>query len=116
MKQCSKCKKRKDESKFGKQYYRKDELRYWCRECESEYARERYKENRGDIRKYLRYEERHRVVKGIRQKKCCGCTKWKTESEFYKRKQHKDGLAGWCKECADKAINKARKRRLAIRN
>ncbi len=116
MKQCSKCKKRKDENEFGKDRKGKDGLAYWCRDCGTEYSRKRYKENRGDIRKYLRYEERHRVVKGIRQKKCCGCMKWKAESEFYKKKLHKDGLAVWCKECANKATNKARKKRLAIHN
>ncbi|MCP4258685.1 MAG: hypothetical protein GY774_14470 [Planctomycetes bacterium] len=116
MKQCSKCKKRKDENEFGKNRKSKDGLRCWCRDCVAVYARGRYKENRGDIRKYLRYEERHQVVKGIRQKKCRGCMKWKTESEFYKRKRHKDGLAGWCKECSNKATNKARKERLAIHN
>ncbi len=114
MKLCMKCKKRKDESKFGKHRTSKDGLAYWCRDCVAEYARERYKENRGDIGKYLRYEERHQVVKGIRQKKCCGCMKWKTENQYYKHNRQKDGLAVWCKECANKATNKARKKRLAI--
>ena len=116
MKQYSKCKKRKDESEFGKNRKSKDGLGCWCIECMRANRRERYKKKRGVVKKYLRYEERHRVVKGIRQKKCRGCMKWKAESEFYKKKLHKDGLAVWCKECANTATNKSLKKFLAIRN
>jgi hypothetical protein len=31
-------------------------------------------------------------------------------------RRHKDGLAARCKKCTDKATNKARRQRLAVRN
>ncbi|MFC1738560.1 hypothetical protein ACFL1G_05875 [Planctomycetota bacterium] len=112
MKQCRKCKKLKDESEFYKNNRSKDGLRAWCKKCNREYDRKYH----GRLKKYLIYEERHRVVGSVKQKKCHKCKKWKTESDFYKRRRHKDGLAACCKECADKATNKARKQRLAVRN
>ena len=78
--------------------------------------RERYKKERKGLKKYYRYEECHRVVDGVKQKRCRRCKKWRAESDFYKKHKHKDGLSEWCKECANKATNKARKKRLAIRN
>ena len=114
MKQCTKCKKRKDESKFYKKRRHKDGLSYWCKKCEDEYARKYYKRNGRRLKKYYRYKERHRVINGVKEKRCRRCKKWKAESKFYKRHRHKDGLAVWCKECADKATNRCRRRRLAI--
>jgi len=116
MKQCTRCKKWKDESEFYKKQRHKDGLSYWCRKCESEYACECYRRGVGRSRKYFSYEERHRVVNGVKEKRCRRCKKWKPESQFYKRRRHKDGLAVWCKECADKATNKCRRRWLAARN
>ncbi len=116
MKRCSKCKRWKDESKFGVNKTHKDRLSYWCKKCGREYANEHYRRNRRDVKKYYAYEQCHRVVDGVKQKRCSKCGKWKAESAFYKRRRHKDGLAAWCKECSDKATNKARKQRLAVRN
>lgn len=111
MKRCTKCKKKKDESKFCKRSRHKDGLSYWCKACESEYARKRYSRDGKRPRKYLRYEERHRVVSGVPEKRCRRCKKWKPEGEFYKKSKHKDGLAIWCKKCADDATNFCRRRR-----
>ncbi len=116
MKQCTKCQKLKDESEFGKKPSRKDGLRSWCRKCESEYSHKYYRRGRGSVRKQRRYDEFHRVVDGVKQKRCRKCGKWKPESKFYKQSKHKDGLANRCKKCKDKDTNKARKRRLAVRN
>jgi NAD-dependent SIR2 family protein deacetylase len=44
MKQCSKCKKQKDESEFSKNRKNKDGLRYYCKDCERAYTRERYEQ------------------------------------------------------------------------
>ena len=107
MKQCSKCKKQKDESKFGKNRYGKDGLRYRCKDCVREDNRERYKKEGKGLKTYYRYEECHRVVDGVKQKRCRRCKRWKAESEFYKNKSCKDGLQFRCKAC---------KKRLAIRN
>jgi len=116
MRRCSKCKKQKDESEFGKNRTNTDGLRIWCKECEAEYARERYEKNKRGVKKYNSYKDLHRVVDGVRQKRCGRCKKWKDESQYYKHLRHKDRLAVWCKECADKATNKCRKRRLAVGN
>jgi len=117
MKQCSKCKKLKDESEFNKQHTTKDGLRFWCRQCSRNYDRKYYKKNTKTTGKYRRYEQCHRIVAGVRQRLCIRCTKWKTEAMFYKNRRSKDGLAWWCKGCADKATNDARRRRtLAMRS
>ena len=115
MKQCTRCKKWKDESEFGKDHARKDGLSYSCKKCERMYARRRYSKDGKSVKRYYTYEESHRVVDDVKEKRCCKCKKWKDESEFYKKSRHKDGLAAWCKECADKATNKSRKRRLAMK-
>jgi hypothetical protein len=115
MKQCTKCKKWKDESQFYVKSRHKDGLSYWCRKCESEYARVRYNRNGRRSRRYFRYEERHRVVRGLKEKRCSRCKKWRPEAQFYRRTRHKDGLSVWCKECADKATNSCRRRRSALR-
>jgi hypothetical protein len=116
MKQCTKCKKWKNESKFGKNSKSKDGLRYWCKDCVRAYMREGYKKEGKGLKQYYRYEERHRVVDGVKQKRCSRCKKWKAESDFYKSRSYKDGLQFLCKACSNKATNKARKKRLAIRN
>jgi len=116
MKQCTKCKKWKDESEFRKRLICKGGLSYWCKDCESEYNRSRYqKRTRRRLRKYRSYEESHRVVDGVKEKQCSRCKKWKPESEFYKQRYTKDRLTVCCKKCADKATNLCRKRRLAAR-
>ncbi len=117
MKRCSKCKCWKDESEFGKKQRLKDGLSRWCKECDRAHGRRKYRKKKGGrVRRYLKYEERHRVVNGIKEKRCRKCGKWKAESEYYKMRRHKDGLAPRCKKCSDKATNKARKQRLAAGN
>ena len=116
-KRCTKCKKWKNESKFGKDSKNKDGLRYWCRDCVRAYLRERYKKEGKGLKTYYRYEECHRVVDGVKQKRCRRCKGWKTESEFYKNRSYKDGLQFRCKACSNKATNKShKKRRTAVRN
>jgi len=58
------------------------------------------------LKKRLRYEERQRVVNGVREKSCSKCGKWKSESQFSKDRDSKDGLTGWCKECSNMARRK----------
>ncbi len=111
-KRCTKCKKWKDESKFGKDRYGKDGLGHDCKDCVRAYKRERYKEEGKGLKTYYRYEECHRVVDGVKQKRCRRCKRWKAESDFYKLRSNKEGLSFWCKECANKAASKARKKRL----
>ncbi|MCP4611134.1 MAG: hypothetical protein GY845_20690 [Planctomycetes bacterium] len=116
MKLCRKCKKQKDESEFYTNSRSIDGLTHSCRDCQLANAKERYKNKRGSVRKYNNYKELHRFAVGVKQKRCGRCEKWKAENQYYKHSRHKDGLAVWCKECANTATNKARKKRLAIRN
>ena len=106
MKRCSKCKKFKDESEFGKKPSRKDGLRSWCKKCDSEYASKYYRRGRGSVRKQRRYDEFHRVVDGVKQKRCNKCRQWKPEGEFHKRRKSKDGLRWQCKKCLNEATRK----------
>ncbi len=116
-KRCTKCKKWKEQSKFGKKTRQKDVLNNKCKDCVREDNRERYKKEGKGLKIYYRYEECHRVVDGMKQKRCRRCKRWKAESMFYKNQIRKDGLSEWCKECANKATNKSRKkRRTAVRN
>ena len=116
-KRCPKCKKWEKESKFGKKSRQKDGLSYLCKDCGRADMRERYKKDGKGLKTYYRYEECHRVVEGVKQKRCRRCKSWKTESEFYKDRSCKDGLQSWCKACANKATNKShKKRRTAVRN
>ena len=64
------------------------------------------------LQKKLRHE-RHRVVNGVRKKLCSKCRKWKVESQFYRNRHSKDGLAGWCSKCLGTVREK---RRLAMNN
>jgi len=116
-KRCTKCKKWKDESKFAKYSKNKDGLRYLCKDCERAYTQIRYKKEGKGLKTYYRYEECHRVVDGVKQKRCRRCKSWKAEREFYKSRSCKDGLHSQCKACANKATNKShKKRRTVVRN
>ena len=116
-KYCTKCSKWKGETQYYKESRTKDRLGSWCKDCELECQRERYRKMGKGLKTYYRYVECHRVVGGVKQKKCRKCKRWKTESEFYKTKRNKDGLQVTCKACSDKATNKARKKwRLAVKD
>ena len=109
---CSHCKKWKYQSEFHKNSRSKDGLKLWCKEC----GRKRYERIKIGARKYLRFEDRHRVVNGVKEKLCRKCSKWKAESEFYNNKSARDGLNELCKKCSYKAAKKYQKRRLAAKN
>ncbi|MHC4106224.1 MAG: hypothetical protein ACYSR9_14875, partial [Planctomycetota bacterium] len=51
------------------------------------------------------YEEKHRTVNGVKQKRCTKCEKWKKESEFGKHRTSKDGLRTRCRDC-DRAYDR----------
>lgn len=106
---CGGCGQWKDESDFYRHRWAKDGLAGWCRECEISRARKRCgRKNRG-ARKNLRYDERHRVVNGIREKLCTKCRKWKRESEYYTDRARKDGLSFRCQKCSHTTATKSRK-------
>jgi len=113
MKRCSKCKKLKSMSEFYTNSRNIEGLDSRCIDCQRAYAKERYKNKRGSVKKYNNYKDLHRVAGSVKQKRCGRCKKWKAENQYYQHSRHKDGLAVWCKGCANKATNKARKKRLA---
>ena len=115
-KRCTKCKKWKDEIQFNKNIKSKDRLGSNCKDCQRAYIRERYKKEGKGLKQYYRYEECHRVVGGVKQKRCRRCKRWKAENQYYKHNRCKDGLSMRCKECANTATKKSLKKRLAIRN
>lgn len=98
-KYCTTCKQWKDESEFRKDRAKRDGLRIRCRNCDDAYEQEYRRKHRGDVRKYLSFEERHRIVDGVKQKLCGGCKQWKDESDFYRNRSSKDGLEFKCIEC-----------------
>jgi hypothetical protein len=106
---CSRCKKWKTEDDFSRHSKSRDGLSFSCKECD----RKRYEPNRKTGRRYLRYEERHRVVDGVKQKRCSTCKRWKARSDFYKDSRYKDGLEGRCKKCMGKANRDSLRKRLA---
>ncbi len=108
-KRCTRCKRWKEESEFHKDPARKDGFRIYCKGCVGAYDRKRIRKNRKSVRDYLRYEERHRIVRTIKEKLCSRCKEWKYESEFHKERRLKDGLSFWCKGCSYKPINKSHK-------
>ncbi len=114
-KQCCRCKEWKDKREFHKDKNHRDGLNKQCRECVCESVRKRYAKGKGILMRYLRYEETHKVVDGVRKKLCKKCNEWKDESSFYKYIKKKDGLSLNCKECSNKATNKSRRRRAAKR-
>ena len=107
---CSRCKKWKDESLFHGNRRSKDGIQWKCKECERKYARKRYNRIRKTGRTNLRYEDRHRIVKGIKQKYCRNCKRWKKESDFYKDRSEKGDLMDRCKKCSYKPVKKSRKK------
>ena len=107
---CSRCKLWKKESLFHRNRRLKDGLQWWCKECESKYVRKRYERIRKGARKCLRYEDRHRVVNGVKQKLCSKCSRWENETGFYKDSLRKDGLEYQCKKCSYIPTGRSRKK------
>jgi len=108
-KRCTKCKRWKDESEFHKDRARKDGLKIYCKGCNKAHSLRHRRKNGKAVREYLSYEDRHRVIRGFKEKLCSRCKKWKYQSNFYRYRQSKDGLSLWCKECGNKRIKLKRK-------
>ncbi len=110
-KRCTKCKRWKEESEFCKDRARKDGLKIYCKGCNKAYALKCRRINRKGkkTRVYLKFEDRHRVIRGFKEKLCSHYKKWKYQSEFYRNSLSKDGLTLWCKECESKRTEHKRK-------
>lgn len=110
-KRCPKCKKWKDKSEFNSNYQRLDGLTDYCKICDRKRVRKYYRRHGQPVKKHYTYDESHRVIRGVRQKRCRKCRTWKPESKFYKHRRNKDGLDVWCIECNNKAQRMRRKAR-----
>ena len=110
-KRCTKCKRWKEESEFCKNRARKDGLKIYCKGCNNAYSLRRRRKNRKGkkARVYLRFEDRHRVIRGLKEKLCSRCKKWKYYSDFHKNRRSKDGLSLGCKECESKRYERIKK-------
>lgn len=109
LKRCTKCKRWKEVSEFCKDRARKDGLKIYCNSCSNAYALKSHRKNKKSVRDYLRYEERHRVIRGFKEKLCSRCKQWKYYSDFYKNNRSNDGLSVSCKECERKRTEHKRK-------
>ena len=103
-KYCIKCYTWKDMREFNKDRSNTDGLNMNCQDCSRARGRARYRRavKKKKIKVYLRYNDRHRTVRGVKQKLCTKCNKWKKQSEYYKCRSEKDGLMGKCRECTYK--------------
>ena len=98
MKLCTKCKKNKDETCFGKDARnKKDGLQAWCKECVSEYDKERVIK-----RKKKRMEET--LPEGMKRCANSCCHKILPLSEFQSTTARRTTPTAWCNNC--KAIQK----------
>ncbi len=98
-KYCTACRQWRNEGDFRKDRAKRDGLKIKCRDCDNAYQHEYQRKRQGYIRKYLKFEERHRTVGGLRQKLCTGCKRWKDEGDFHRDRSFRDGLALQCIEC-----------------
>jgi hypothetical protein len=107
-KYCIKCNKWKDVSEFNIDRDKRDGLNIKCRDCDIAYQAElrRKYRSRRKVRIYLRLEQRHRIINGVKEKCCSKCGRWKSESEYYKGKSTQDGLSAWCRKCSQKPKKK----------
>ena len=99
LKRCVKCKAWKEYDEFRNDRHRPDGLRIYCKVCDKAVETRKRRKGRKTVRQYLRYEERHRTVRGIKEKLCCSCKKWKYESCFHKNRRTNDGMSYKCREC-----------------
>lgn len=86
LKQCIKCKQWKDEIYFDNDASKEDGKTTRCKMCI----------------KYLRKHPNPKTTdrNELGQKYCKFCDTWKSESEFYKNHNSKDGLGTRCKQCS----------------
>jgi hypothetical protein len=105
---CNKCLTWKDITEYNKDRSNPDGLDMHCQTCTRARGRARYRKavKKKKITVYLRYNDRHRTFRGVTQKLCTRCNKWKKLSEYYNCHSEKDGLMVSCKECTYKPAKK----------
>lgn len=104
MKQCQKCKERKDRKEFHKKKSASDGLRSYCKICHCAEVRA----YNARYRKPSRYEKTHRENNGQQEKRCNKCGQWKLLDSFTisrGAKTCKDGRVPRCKVCRPSTRN-----------
>jgi len=105
---CIKCFTWKDQSEFNIDRSNRDGLDMRCRDCARLLGQARYRKatKKKKIIVYLRFKDRHRLIRGVKQKLCTKCGKWKKQNEYYKSSSEEDGLMCRCRECTYKPAKK----------
>ena len=88
---CTKCKKELPLDKFAKYKRSKNGLAACCKDCMNTLSRISYAKNA------KQYPKDRNVISNT--KICTKCKKELPLDKFGKQRQHKDGLASWCKAC-----------------
>lgn len=107
---CSCCRRWKNEEDFYRNQASQDGLTRNCKKCSREYNRRFYQRNRKPGRQNLQYEDRHKVVGGVKQKLCSHCDEWKAKADYYRKRGTRDGLGLICKTCMNEYSRKYRER------
>ena len=108
---CSKCGEVKEREGFHKARQNKDGLNGKCKQCRSEYGKEYYKKPEvkqrvleyrkqyyeENIKKYNTKNKLNKISDGM--KICCSCGCRKVFDEFHKNKNTSDGFSCRCKKC-----------------
>ena len=92
MKVCTKCKKNKDETCFGKCAAKKDGLTCWCKECVSKYKKELA------IKRNMKRKE-ETLPYGMKRCANTCCNKILPLSEFESNTARRTTLTTWCTNC-----------------
>ena len=99
MKRCARCDRDLPTSAFTRRAASRDGLQYWCRECNSEWARSRHP---------LRRAPTPEVQVG--QKWCRRCEEAKSTDQFAKNASARDGLQAHCRSCQADTYRERRER------
>lgn len=95
---CTKCQENKSLDSFH--FHNKDKNTYnnWCKECVTEYSKERWKNGERKKKEALKEEE----ITEVDYKTCRECKENKSSNDFHKNKFSKDRLQSKCKICQRK--------------
>lgn len=109
-KKCSKCGRWLVASKvnFYKNKNGKYGLSSWCKDCMKDYNKNYYEEKE---KHYIESIKNNSGEHTVLYKKCtkCGRLLVANTNNFHKRKDSKDGLGSWCKECENARCKKYKK-------
>ena len=105
-KRCTMCKKWKEEREFHKDRARTDGLKIRCKDCERVYQHKLAGKDGINIGRRLKFEQRHRTLRGVKQKLCSCCERWKDESQYHRNTNSNDRLHTHCKKCCNEYARK----------